>query len=269
MNTTIENVIRRPYSWRGRKSDIAGKKYGKLTAIEPVGFAGAMAVWSFACECGEVVERRAAQVTYAARKPGPRTASRLHCGCGSRYTKWSNSTDANHSAYQAWRNLALKDRLSREWLDFDRFLDECWSEREPGLHLVRLDRSDRLSMSNFLWSEITEKGWAELEDFVALSQKRLNLSTDEAWCYATTISRQARHQRRLQWQHEDLQGPVANGRTKTGVGVRGGRFPPPAIRTPDLLPASHSADQASRFSGTLPAGVLPGFDDLRPSTGDL
>lgn len=52
--------------------NIAGQKFGRLTAIRDVGKKGSFRLWDFVCDCGSVVQKTAATVRFG---------SVLSCGC--------------------------------------------------------------------------------------------------------------------------------------------------------------------------------------------
>jgi hypothetical protein len=264
---TIKNIVRRPYLPNERKSHIAGQKFGKLTAIEQVGFAGTMAVWSFRCDCGTIVERRAGHTVYAAKNPNAKQYSRLHCGCIAKVRRWESRIEDHRTAHNRWRSRLDKGLLCEAWQNFDVFLEQCWSEKEPGKFLCRFDRTKPLGLDNFYWGDVTEKGMAELEDFVQLAQTHKQLTLEEAWEYVFSISRQRREQLRKKWTKR-VQGAVATGGPEAGLGVRGPGRPRSAIRTPDVLPAGHSTDPANRLSGPVLDGLLQRVNGVRTGSGN-
>jgi len=107
----------------GKVMELAGQRFGRLTARKIVGLDRGYKVWICDCDCGGITEARSSSLT---------TGNVRSCGC---MTKKHGMT--NHPTYKVWLQLRAKClrptstmfknygakgiRLCNKWLDFNKF----------------------------------------------------------------------------------------------------------------------------------------------------
>jgi hypothetical protein len=106
--------------------DLAGKKFGKLTAIRPVRSSrdGSGFIWEFRCDCGNVVERLGSRVSKEAMRKGQIPS----CGIGecSRMVPYGQGRRMAINSYQAGaRNRGIEFDLTEEQTEV-LFLGNCY-----------------------------------------------------------------------------------------------------------------------------------------------
>jgi len=140
------------------KSDLSGKKFGKLIVIEVAYKKGKKTYWRCNCECGEEV------VVYSSCLISGKTKS---CGClrtkhghrrkykytTSTYRSWrammSRCYDENNNRYFAYGAKGIE--VCEEWKDFRNFLSDM-GERPNGTSLDRIDGELDYCLENCRWA---------------------------------------------------------------------------------------------------------------------
>lgn len=83
----------------GVKTDLTGQRFGRLTAIKPVGYDKQKNImWECLCDCGK---------TSIARASGLRFGNPISCGCMKAYNGMTHGL-SRHPLYNTW--LAMRDR---------------------------------------------------------------------------------------------------------------------------------------------------------------
>lgn len=151
----------------GKKLEIAGEKFGRLTAIEPVGVdhIGAW-LWRFKCDCGKEVITRG-----TAAKSGGTT----FCGCyhKEKITKHGKTKSKEYSSWQSIKDRCLDEKckdfyrygavgivLFDGWInDFQSFLDDIGPYPIDGNKYTvdRIDNSRGYEPGNIRWATPSEQ----------------------------------------------------------------------------------------------------------------
>lgn len=150
-----------------KKVDITGKKFGRLTAIEPTDrrHSGSV-VWLCKCDCGKDFLRSASKLLDAERQRALQS-----CGCfksgvlnrkhgmygSSTYVSWncmmSRCTNPNVKHYDIYSKVPIDPK----WLTFEGFFEDM-GERPPGTTLDRYPNpSGPYTKSNCRWATPLEQ----------------------------------------------------------------------------------------------------------------
>ena len=143
------------------KKDLTGKKFGKLVAIEPIGWIGASIAWKCKCDCGNEKISAAGKLL---------EGSSTHCGC--MYVNGGTVHGLIKSPlYKVWlgmkvrclyktaecypryggRGITICDR----WVnDFKAFHDDMIEGYKKGLQLDRIDNEKGYYKENCRWSTL-------------------------------------------------------------------------------------------------------------------
>lgn len=156
----------------GRKIDLTGKKFGRLTALcDTDERKNGLVMWKCICDCGEMIKIRSSDLIHAGVKS---------CGClrdeklikrstKHNFTKRTNRnpsyniwTDMKRRCYNSGR-LDYKDYGGRgitvceRWKNsFENFLADM-GEKPDGLTLDRIDNNDHYEPLNCKWSTRKEQ----------------------------------------------------------------------------------------------------------------
>jgi hypothetical protein len=133
--------------------DLAGQRFGKVTAAAKAGVKGGHMHWLIRCDCG---------VEKVVSGNSLRRGSQKSCGCGIRthnlsrsstYKSWqmmhqrcSNPANGNYQRYGA-KGISICSR----WDRFENFLEDL-GERPIGTSLDRIDSSGNYEPSNCRWA---------------------------------------------------------------------------------------------------------------------
>jgi hypothetical protein len=136
--------------------DITGQKFGKLTAITPVGSKNKRIFWSFLCECGVKKEINPNSV---------KNGSVVSCGC---WKKRRNGLSTTRS-YQIWFKMIERCndiydlnyggrgiKVCERWKSFDCFYEDM-GEPLPNMSLDRIDNDGNYEQSNCRWASASEQ----------------------------------------------------------------------------------------------------------------
>lgn len=144
----------------GKREDITGQKFGRLTALAFIDVRKTHPRWLFRCDCANAVVALLGNV-----KDG-RSSS---CGCFriEKSTKHGNTQKGKTPTYVVWnslkgRCLTKSDRnypiyggrgigVCDEWLTFEGFLNDM-GERPPGLSIDRINNDLGYSKQNCRWA---------------------------------------------------------------------------------------------------------------------
>lgn len=189
--------------------DLAGQKYGRLTAIKRVpGPKQQGARWLCQCDCGSTIEVRSNSL---------RTGITASCGCWmrdrARETCIARNTTHGHSGkkrtrtYRIWGNLCVRHHrkcyknvaICDRWRSFESFLadmGECPSDKHT---LERIDNSKGYEPSNCCWATMKEQQNNRTNNRrIAFNGETLTLMQ---WSERTGIAPQTLRQRldKLEW----------------------------------------------------------------------
>jgi hypothetical protein len=146
METIPERPISTPPLIPGsRFKDIRGEKYGRLTALEPIGRKDRFWVWRCRCECG-------AECVVAGQSL--RCGKTRSCGCLVKEGRGRLITE-HRGEYNVWYELKRwhRSEMCRRWLEgFARFLEDM-GLKPVGCGLIRVDERKQFGPANCRWGE--------------------------------------------------------------------------------------------------------------------
>lgn len=147
------------------KIDIAGQKFGMLTAIEPCRDPKGRVMWLCNCDCGGSRQAAAAQLRYGT------VAS---CGCQRKFPKSFKHGMHKSPEYHAWKDAkgrcynpknrkypiygARGIRMCDRWLnDFEAFYADMGPRPSSAFSLDRIDGNGNYEAGNCRWATLKEQ----------------------------------------------------------------------------------------------------------------
>jgi len=148
----------------GKVKEIGGQRFGRVVALNRVGFGPGRARWNCRCDCG---------TEFITTGVDLRSGNTKSCGCYKRERLGASSTthgatrDGMSGAYRSW--LSMKSRCLRKgnnrfrhygargiavcdrWLSFENFLADM-GERPDGYSLDRMDLNGHYEPDNCRWA---------------------------------------------------------------------------------------------------------------------
>lgn len=147
--------------------NIAGQKFGRLTAIKRDFNSKKYSKWVFKCDCGKVL---------SAGKQGVVTGAQLSCGCYVREQKAKQNRThglSKHPLYRTWNGMVQrcafehsKDypyyggrgvTVCERWLDVSNFIEDM-GEKPENSTLDRIDNTKGYSPDNCRWATPLAQG---------------------------------------------------------------------------------------------------------------
>jgi hypothetical protein len=144
--------------------ELAGKRFGRLTAIERVGSDGSNAFWKCICECGKETQIRTCHL---------RSGKVRSCGCGPkgrhRYEHGMTGTrvygiyrqmhqrceNPNAEGYENYGGRGIA--VCEEWNNFPQFFEDMGEPPSVKYTLDRIDVNAGYSKENCKWSTYKEQ----------------------------------------------------------------------------------------------------------------
>jgi len=146
---------------RGIPVDISGRRYGRLVAIERLGFRKGEALWKCLCDCGtsRIVPLRCLRGGISSscgchRRDRMKALAFRHGETGTpTHRSWSSMKQrCTNPAVISWKYYGAKGiRVCNRWNVFANFLADM-GERPPGTSLERLDNTRDYCPENCVWA---------------------------------------------------------------------------------------------------------------------
>jgi len=147
--------------------NIAGQKFGRLTALRPVGKDNRTTVWLFRCECGGTKKTRLGQAT---------TGTTRSCGCLSNenrarisraHKKHGMYASAEFRIYQGAKNRCSDPKrpnyagrgIKFLFTSFEQFFKELGPRPSPRHTLDRIRTNEHYQPGNCRWITIQQQSW--------------------------------------------------------------------------------------------------------------
>lgn len=205
------------------KIEMAGQKYGMLTAIERVEKHGQYFLWKCICDCGKIIIRT---------QPALRTGGTLSCGCrkqiinsgnfkrthghtdksqqgqySKEYGIWSGikSRTSNPKAHAYERYGAVGIKMCGDWLHSFELFFSCVGTAPSSKHTIdRVDNTKGYEPGNVKWATYTEQNrHRKCTIFIEIDGIKKSLGD---WCDQYGISFNVAYMRITRYGWEPLRG---------------------------------------------------------------
>jgi hypothetical protein len=162
--------------------DIAGNKYGMLTAIKPTHSKNGKVVWQFLCDCGN---------EYSIISTVVKCGSVVSCGCHRRRQQGLGASREYHIWYKMIDRCTNEDakdykryggrgiKVDSRWMKFENFFSDM-GEAPKGRSLDRIDNNGDYSKANCKWSTNAEQHRNKSTNVVITYQGESKILTDWA-----------------------------------------------------------------------------------------
>lgn len=164
----------------GKHLDLTGNRYGRLVALEWVGFKSHSSLWLCKCDCGKLSVKRSVALKSGATRS---------CGCLSKesyikskrlyriyYGMKNRCNDKNHDSYYLYGARGIK--VDSRWNKFKEF--QTWALNngyKDNLTLERIDNNKGYSPENCKWiTRSAQQSNTRRNVFVEINGERLTLA---------------------------------------------------------------------------------------------
>lgn len=200
----------------GRKEDISGRSFGKLTVIEPAGKdVRRQRLWKCSCECGSVHIVRTSRLSSGQVKScgclrHPDAATSYNVSAEEKYHGHSRSRFGRDASptYSSWCSMLARCEnpsnksygmygargvsVCEEWKDFRNFLRDM-GERPDGTTLDRIDSHGNYVPGNCRWATATEQ--SRNRDYVRTIEYNGHTKLFIDWCRELGLNYSSTYQR--------------------------------------------------------------------------
>jgi AP2 domain len=149
------------------KKDISGQKFGRLTAVRPVGKKNGLTIWLFSCRCGGRKKTRLSQAT---------TGVTRSCGCLNNESRARNSrAHRKHGMYDSAEFRICQGAKNRcsdpkrpnyagkgikfRFKSFEEFYRELGPRPTPKHTLDRIRTKEHYEPGNCRWITVQQQSW--------------------------------------------------------------------------------------------------------------